>query len=166
MLLLVFIPNSFLWKLEFNEVDAVSPYNFSAHRCTTWPVCVSEIFVPSWTSRQSWGGRSGRVLNILWSTVPNWWRTVTSTSSSCVQFTSWQRSVSDHANCVSFCLFQVNVYEVCFCFCQVTKEDKSFQNIMKSYRTQPQASSNVRTSESALLLCTDTHVENYQTEPF
>uniref|UniRef100_A0A8C3AX84 Retinoblastoma-like protein 2 n=1 Tax=Cyclopterus lumpus TaxID=8103 RepID=A0A8C3AX84_CYCLU len=27
---------------------------------------------------------------------------------------------------------------------KVTKEDKSFQNIMKSYRTQPQASSNVR----------------------
>lgn len=30
-----------------------------------------------------------------------------------------------------------------FC-CQVTKEDRSFQNIMKCYRTQPQAGSNVR----------------------
>jgi len=27
---------------------------------------------------------------------------------------------------------------------QVTKEDRTFQNIMKSYRTQPQASSTVR----------------------
>uniref|UniRef100_A0A672ZQ64 Retinoblastoma-like protein 2 n=1 Tax=Sphaeramia orbicularis TaxID=375764 RepID=A0A672ZQ64_9TELE len=40
---------------------------------------------------------------------------------------------------------------------KVTKEDKSFQNIMKCYRTQPQASSNVRTSGSALLFCSDLH---------
>ena len=29
--------------------------------------------------------------------------------------------------------------------CQVTKEDKSFQNIMRCYRTQPQARSQVTT---------------------
>uniref|UniRef100_A0A3B3ZD94 Retinoblastoma-associated protein B-box domain-containing protein n=1 Tax=Periophthalmus magnuspinnatus TaxID=409849 RepID=A0A3B3ZD94_9GOBI len=48
---------------------------------------------------------------------------------------------------------------------KVTKEDKSFQNIMKCYRTQPQANSNVyrnvliseRTSQDQTVIIYDTH---------
>lgn len=57
---------------------------------------------------------------------------------------------------ICVCLFQQSITCV-FCWCQVTKDDRSFQNIMKCYRTQPQASSNVRSSWP------DTHEENSHT---
>uniref|UniRef100_A0AAX7U119 Retinoblastoma-like 2 (p130) n=1 Tax=Astatotilapia calliptera TaxID=8154 RepID=A0AAX7U119_ASTCA len=43
---------------------------------------------------------------------------------------------------------------------KVTKEDRSFQNIMKCYRSQPQASSNVRNSSSLHAPSTPTNTSN------
>lgn len=111
-------------------------------RFTIWQVCVWETSVPNWTSPLSSGGRS------IWT---------------CFEFSlvhCTQLMMDRHLDQLLLCAVYVTskvwvkcVKSIptvgsqeeswCVCAVQVTNEDKSFQNIMKCYRTQPQANSNV-----------------------
>lgn len=62
----------------------------------------------------------------------------------CMIFTSFTGKVGSQSSSIYFAgsyFLSQNTLTVC----QVTKEDKSFQNIMRCYRTQPQARSQVTT---------------------
>lgn len=142
-------------------------------RCITWPVYVWGICAGSWTSLQTCGGKSGHVLSTLSSTAQSWWRADTSISCCCAAFTScpkWEnklvtriRDLNPMMQPVSSLIFakldrilQENVcikeehqggkshclISLCLIL-QITKETHFFHDIMKCYRSQPQANSHV-----------------------